>query len=76
MYNLHCGFTNSAFSPVDCQWRQHTRQGTPKLQYLRDVSESVDVWKPQVASAQCYLGFCYSELVHDLRIKCQSSLDP
>lgn len=76
MYNLHCGLTNSAFSPVACQWHQHAREGTHKLNYLRDVSEPVDVLKPQVPSAQCYLGFCCSELVHDLRIKCQSSLNP
>ena len=76
MYDLHCGFTNIAFSPVACQWCQHAREGTPKLKHLRDVSESVDVLKPQVPSAQCYLDFCYSELAHDLRTKFQSSLDP
>ena len=76
MYNLHCGLTNSAFSPVACQWSQHARQRTPKLICLRDVSELVDVLKLQVASAQCYLGLGYSELAHDLRTKCQSSLNP
>ena len=72
MYNLHCGLTNSAFSPVACQWHQHAREGTPKLKYLQDASESVDVLKPQVPSAQYYLGFCCSGLVHVLRTKCQS----
>ena len=51
-------------------------QKNSKLQYPRDVSELVDVLKPQVASGQCYLGFGYSELAHDLRLKCQSLLDP
>ena len=72
MYELHCGFTNSAFSPVACQWSQHACEGTSKLKYLRDVFESVDVLKLQVASAQRYLGSGYSELAHDLRTKCQS----